>query len=177
MWVKSRIGSKPTFLFIASPSTCVGMPETISVRPSGSARATASVPTSPPPPAANGTTTRTALLGYSAASATPEDTATAAATMSARIMRGPLLCMRLIEDIQHALRLRQRHRRGDVFELERLFQRHIEPFHFGKLQRLFRKEFVARLLRQSARDFGDLGVMVDRAGIGIGPINRAAQGA
>src|SRR4029450_12901864 len=48
MWVKSRIGSKPTFLFIAGPSTCVGMPETISVRPSGSARATASVPRSPP---------------------------------------------------------------------------------------------------------------------------------
>ena len=30
-WVKSRIGSKLWVLFIAGPSTWVGMPETISV--------------------------------------------------------------------------------------------------------------------------------------------------
>ena len=50
MWVKSLIGSKLAFLFIAGASTWDGMPEMISVVPSGAARATASVPISPPPP-------------------------------------------------------------------------------------------------------------------------------
>ena len=31
MWVKSRIGSKLAFLFIAGASTCDGMPEICSV--------------------------------------------------------------------------------------------------------------------------------------------------
>src|SRR5262245_5797056 len=209
MWVKSRMGSKPTFLFMAGPSTWVGMPDTISVRPSGSARATASVPTSPPPPtrfstwnclpkamvsasawsrpmvsaappAANGTTTRTGLLGHSAAKAQADDAATAAMTARIRIMcrRDPfvsLFLFRLIEDVQHPLRLRHGHRRGYVFELERLFQRHVESFHLGELQGLFRKEIIARLLRQRARHFGDLGVIIDGVGIGIGPVDRAAQ--
>src|SRR5499427_1869308 len=216
MWVKSRMGSKPTFLFIAGPSTCVGMPDTSKVsrrappappprcrrarrRRRGSRRRIACRrPQSAPrreaaPSCRPRRRPRTAPRRAPAYSAIRQQERRRTARRRRWRWRRPrrarghgswdspnpsvsLFLFRLIENVQHPLRVRHGHRRRDVFELERLFQRHIEAFHLGELQGLLGKEIFARLLRQRARHFGDLGVIVDGLGIGIGPVDRAAQG-
>src|SRR5215831_1329037 len=124
------------------------MPDTISVKPSGSARATASVPTSPPRTAPPG------ALAYSAIRQQERRRTTRGwRWRRPRRARGhgswdspnpsvSLFLFRPIENVQHPLRVRHGHRRRDVFELERLFQRHIEAFHLGELQGLLGKEIV-----------------------------------
>ena len=47
--------------------------------------------------------------------------------------------------------------------------------HLRKLQRLLRKELVARLLRERARNLGDFGVVVDRMRVGIRPVDGAFE--
>src|SRR5262249_9773085 len=91
------------------------------------------------------------------------------------IERPSLLRTRLIEKIEHALGVLHTHWRGDVLELERLLEREIEPLHLGELQRRLRVEFVARPLRQCARDLGHLRVGVNGAVIRIGPVDRAGE--
>src|SRR5262249_43281776 len=86
-----------------------------------------------------------------------------------------LLPTRLIEKIEHALGALHTHWRGDVFELERLLEREIEPLHLGELQRRLRVKFVARPLRQCARNLGHLRIRVNGAVIRIGPVDRAGE--
>src|SRR5437867_3831111 len=108
------------------------------------------------PPAANGTTTRTGFAGHSAAYGAPCMSGVAAMaaqiTASVSLTSAPdlasLFHFRPVENVQHTLRVGDGHRRRDIFELQRLFERHLQSPHLGKLQTLLGKEFVASLLRQ-----------------------------
>src|SRR6185295_10419790 len=125
------------------------------------------------PPAANGTISRTGFTGHSAALAVAASDAMSAASIGAALYMRPLLS--LMQDVEQASHIGCAHRRGDVLEFQCLPERPVEAFDFGELQRLLRIEFVARALRQRARHLGDLGVIVDGARVGIGPVDRARE--
>src|ERR1700738_2287054 len=86
------------------------------------------------------------------------------------------LLRRTVNDIKQAGDLLRGFGRGDVFELERIFERLFESAHLADLQPGLGIELLDRALRDRARHLHVLGEAVDRARVAVGPVDSARVG-